>query len=232
MTEREAELLRRAGTGDSAAYGEIISKYQYLVYALALQVTRDRVAAQDIAQEVFITAYVALKELRSAGAFPSWLRTITRNRAIAWRRQQRRFVAIEDVEKLRHLPATAPESTADGSELDAFGAALKQSLDVVVSGGSLLSRLRGGNSMSARVVRQAPRNERFVRRAGVPAMLEPVLSRAGTQERSLHRSATTGSGTPDGQKTAGRSSAPRLDRVSLGTTGHRDGSVAPRHVPI
>ncbi|MEW6366567.1 MAG: RNA polymerase sigma factor [Acidobacteriota bacterium] len=128
MTEKEKELLKRAATGDSAAYGEIISKYRYLVYALALQVTRDHVAAQDIAQDVFVTAYVALKELRSAEAFPSWLRTITRNRAIAWRRQQRRFVAIEDVEKLRHAPVPAPESTTERRERDVFGSRVRRIL--------------------------------------------------------------------------------------------------------
>lgn len=124
MTERtEKDLLRDAAAGDAGAFGEIVRRYQKLVYAAAAQITRDPIAAQDIAQDAFITAFSRLSHLRSPSAFPSWLRAIARNAAFAWRRDRSRTVPLEDEAALRD-PAGGPEEeaqrSADRNEADAF----------------------------------------------------------------------------------------------------------------
>jgi RNA polymerase sigma-70 factor (ECF subfamily) len=53
----ERILLRKAAQGNFEAFGEIIKRYQHVVYALAVQITRDRGAAKDVAQDTFITAF-------------------------------------------------------------------------------------------------------------------------------------------------------------------------------
>jgi RNA polymerase sigma-70 factor (ECF subfamily) len=91
----EKFLLRKAAQGDIEAFGEIIKKYQHLVYAVAVQITRDRGSAQDIAQDTFISAFKALKNLRSENSFAPWLRSIARNLALSWRKEQGRFASLE-----------------------------------------------------------------------------------------------------------------------------------------
>lgn len=121
MSGEEKELLRRARKGDTVAFGEIVRRYQSLVYASALQVVRDPSAAQDVAQETFISAYASLPKLRSDDAFPSWLRKISRNAALAWRKEQARTTPLADA---RFPPTTAVESeaeaAADRMEADRF----------------------------------------------------------------------------------------------------------------
>ena len=46
--EQETTLVRRAREGDTAAFGEIIRRYQNLVFAAALQILRDRALAEDV----------------------------------------------------------------------------------------------------------------------------------------------------------------------------------------
>jgi RNA polymerase sigma-70 factor (ECF subfamily) len=58
-------------------------------------------------QEVFMTAYTRIKELRNAAAFGGWLATIARNRATDYRRQAR-----EPLE----LPAELPGGDAIESD--------------------------------------------------------------------------------------------------------------------
>jgi len=91
----ERFLLRRAAQGDTEAFGEIIKRYQHLVYAMAVRITRDPGAAQDIAQDTFISAFKALKNLRSENSFAPWLCSIARNMALSWRKERGRFTPWE-----------------------------------------------------------------------------------------------------------------------------------------
>ena len=69
MSREEKKLLRKTRKGDSVAFEEIVRRYQSLVYSSALQVVKDPAAAQDVAQESFIAAYLSLANLRSVDAF-------------------------------------------------------------------------------------------------------------------------------------------------------------------
>ncbi|MGA6994194.1 MAG: sigma-70 family RNA polymerase sigma factor [Candidatus Deferrimicrobiaceae bacterium] len=114
MAREEKELLHRAREGDTAAFGEIVRRYQSLVYSSALQVVRDPTAAQDIAQESFIAAYLSLKNLRSIDAFPAWLRKIARNMALAWRKEQGRQDSLGEPA----LQVTAPVARVEEVETE------------------------------------------------------------------------------------------------------------------
>jgi RNA polymerase sigma-70 factor (ECF subfamily) len=121
MPKHENYLLQKAAQGDTASFGEIVRRYQYLVYTAAMQIAKDPSAAQDIAQETFISAFAALKDLRSEEAFPSWLRTITRNTALAWRKQQDRLAPLEDAGDLPSATEASEMETEDErKEADAF----------------------------------------------------------------------------------------------------------------
>jgi RNA polymerase sigma factor (sigma-70 family) len=121
MAREEKELLRRARKGDTAAFGEIVRRYQSLVYSSALQVVRDPAAAQDVAQESFIAAYLSLKNLRSVDAFPAWLRKISRNMALAWRKEQGRQDSLGKAALQVTVPvARAEEAETERKEADRF----------------------------------------------------------------------------------------------------------------
>ena len=40
MPKEEKELLRKSGQGDAASFGEIVRRYQHIVYATALQIVK------------------------------------------------------------------------------------------------------------------------------------------------------------------------------------------------
>ncbi|HGK7304012.1 TPA: sigma-70 family RNA polymerase sigma factor [Stenotrophomonas maltophilia] len=84
--ERE---LPAASTGCQHAYGRIVLACQNTVTAIALAITRDRQASEDIAQEAFVKGWQQLHQLRSSTSFLPWLRQITRNLARDWLRAQR-----------------------------------------------------------------------------------------------------------------------------------------------
>ncbi|NJD62939.1 MAG: RNA polymerase sigma factor [Deltaproteobacteria bacterium] len=127
MPKEEIDLLRKSARGDAASFGEIIRKYQYLVYAAALQIVKDPAAAQDVAQETFIAAFATLKDLRSMEAFPSWLRRIARSKALAWRKEQDRFAPLEDAGVLPSpVEASEMEKNDERNEAEAFQAEVRK----------------------------------------------------------------------------------------------------------
>lgn len=80
----DALILRElpaARNGDHAAYGRIVAACQNAVTAVALAITRDVGASEDIAQEAFLNAWQHLERLHSPDSFLPWLRQITRNLA-------------------------------------------------------------------------------------------------------------------------------------------------------
>ena len=75
-------LVDKAKLGDREAYGELVTRFQSSVYAMALSRVRDPLEAQELAQEVFVHAMRKLPQLRDARCFAGWLRRITARMAI------------------------------------------------------------------------------------------------------------------------------------------------------
>ena len=85
MLRTELPAARR---GSHEAYGRIVRACQNTVTAIALAITRDVQASEDIAQEAFLSAWQQLDRLRNSASFLPWLRQITRNLARDWLRAQ------------------------------------------------------------------------------------------------------------------------------------------------
>jgi RNA polymerase sigma-70 factor (ECF subfamily) len=76
------ELVRLAQAGDRTAFGELVTRFEAAVFAMALARVRDAVEAQELAQEVFVHAMRKLPQLRDPRCFAGWLRRITARMAI------------------------------------------------------------------------------------------------------------------------------------------------------
>jgi RNA polymerase sigma-70 factor (ECF subfamily) len=84
----ESDLIRAAGLGDRAAFGELYSRYARMIHGILLA----RVPAsdaEDLVQDVFISALKQIPQLRNPGSFRGWLAAIARNRAIDYHRDAR-----------------------------------------------------------------------------------------------------------------------------------------------
>jgi RNA polymerase sigma-70 factor (ECF subfamily) len=82
-----ASLLRRAGGGDSAAFGELVRMHQASVYGIGLRMLGRRDAAEDLAQDVFLQLYRKLDSIESLEHLGFWLRRVAANLAIDWLRR-------------------------------------------------------------------------------------------------------------------------------------------------
>ena len=83
----EADLIRRAQAGDAEAFCTLAGGYERRVYALAYHYCRQRQDAEDLSQDVWLKAYAALSSFRFESSFYTWLRKITINCFLNYRRK-------------------------------------------------------------------------------------------------------------------------------------------------
>jgi RNA polymerase sigma-70 factor (ECF subfamily) len=98
VTDREVSLddtIRAVAAGDHDAFSRLYADFSRLVHAILLgRVPRRDV--DDLVQDVFVTAYTRIRELREPAAFGGWIATIARNRATDYLRQSREPVELPD----------------------------------------------------------------------------------------------------------------------------------------
>ncbi|MCP4603132.1 MAG: RNA polymerase sigma factor [Proteobacteria bacterium] len=80
-------LLTRCRKGEQAALTELFNSYVHAVYRWALFFGIDESGAEEVAQEVFITAMGKISKCRSDKHLPPWLFHITRGHASNYRRR-------------------------------------------------------------------------------------------------------------------------------------------------
>ena len=105
MRTGDGGIIQRCLNGEAEAFGFLVDKYRESVYAFAYARLRNFQDAEDVAQEVFITAYQKLGALRRWDNFFAWLYSITSNLCKNWKRSQsrrpdREFLADQDPEIL------------------------------------------------------------------------------------------------------------------------------------
>jgi len=101
MKSRKADetLIQEVLSGDRNAFGSLVARYQQSVFTLVGSMVHDLNAAEDITQEVFITAYTKLPELKDSKRFTAWLRKIATNTVRMWQRKPSNIKSQREVDQ-------------------------------------------------------------------------------------------------------------------------------------
>ncbi len=122
-------LIRKAQAGDAGSFEELVSLYQERVLTLSFYLAGNYADAQDLAQEVFVKAYVKLNSFRQEADLGTWLHRIAINLWSNMKRDRKfsSLVSLDDPlqtetgEFYRTVIATDqggdPQKVLDGKEL-------------------------------------------------------------------------------------------------------------------
>lgn len=116
----DEEILRllRNGRGEEA-FERVLSAYRRRVHALAYGVLRDRDAAEDVAQDVFVRLWKALPRYDGRAKLSTWIYAITRNASISALRRRRPEDSLSEpavLEDVESRTSTVPAAHEDGSD--------------------------------------------------------------------------------------------------------------------
>jgi RNA polymerase sigma-70 factor (ECF subfamily) len=108
----ESETIRRAQSGDAAAYNEIVQAYRKRILGTIFRLIGRAEDVEDVGQEVFVRLYFSLDQLRTVEVFEPWLYRLTVNAAYDYLRKLRRTrsVRMADLSLEQLSAADAAES--------------------------------------------------------------------------------------------------------------------------
>jgi RNA polymerase sigma-70 factor (ECF subfamily) len=75
----QIEVIEGCKAGDESAFAEIVLTYQKKVYNIAYRMLGNREEAKELSQEVFLSVFGSIKDLREDAKFEPWLTQMTLN---------------------------------------------------------------------------------------------------------------------------------------------------------
>lgn len=88
--DEEIAIINKIIAGNPDCFELLVSENQKIIYNLALKMTSNEEDALDISQEVFIKAYVNLKNFRGDSKFSVWLYRMAYNACLDFIRKNKR----------------------------------------------------------------------------------------------------------------------------------------------
>lgn len=89
----DVDLIARSRDGDVGAFEALVARHKRGVVAFAYGLVGDGRVAREVAHDAFCAVFYSLERLRDPEQFGAWVATITRNFALAHRRERRRRTA-------------------------------------------------------------------------------------------------------------------------------------------
>ena len=121
---RDADLARLARGGDPVAFRLLVERHQPMVRARARQLTSDQGDVDDIVQETFLQAFLALDRLRDPDRFAGWLAGIVLNVCRSLHRRAPVTLLADWPEPLHPTSADGQPSAEELDRADALRAAV------------------------------------------------------------------------------------------------------------
>jgi RNA polymerase sigma-70 factor (ECF subfamily) len=114
----EPELVKRAQSGDDAAFNEIVRAYRKRILGTISRLIGRPEDVEDVGQEVFLRLYYSMEQLRTPDMFEPWLYRLTVNSAYDYlrkrkRRKESRIADLTDAQVLRADADASGEATAE-----------------------------------------------------------------------------------------------------------------------
>jgi RNA polymerase sigma-70 factor, ECF subfamily len=92
-SDADRALIKRAQSGDTRAFDELVARHERRAHAIAMGLVRDQEDALEIVQEAFLRVYRGLHAFNGAASFFTWLYRIVKNLSIdlmrrpSWQRE-------------------------------------------------------------------------------------------------------------------------------------------------
>lgn len=87
--DQEVDWIQRAQGGDREAFGHLVERHTRRVFSLVSHLVRRRDDVEDLAQEIFLKAFVAIKSYNFESSFGTWLGRIAVNHSYDYLRRER-----------------------------------------------------------------------------------------------------------------------------------------------
>ena len=93
--ESDIELMLKTKAGDDSAFSELMNRHYKGVLNFIYRFTNMKENSEDLAQEVFVSAFQSLSAFRGDRAFVAWLAGIAKNKVKQHLRNENRNTRLQ-----------------------------------------------------------------------------------------------------------------------------------------
>ena len=134
MPPDDWDLVARARARDTGAFRELVERHRTRAYGLSLRMLRSPADAEEVTQDAFVRAWLALPQFRGESRFSTWLHRIVARRALdraeVLKRRRDREVGVEAME---HLAEERVETSGAALAMERMVAGLSDMQRAVVT---------------------------------------------------------------------------------------------------
>jgi RNA polymerase sigma factor (sigma-70 family) len=102
--------------GDTASFAILVNRHKDLVFTIAMNITRNREDAEEVAQDAFLKAFRSLAGFRKESSFPTWLYRIVYNESISKVRKKKVIMMDLQEEIMEIIPDEDLDEDAAGMD--------------------------------------------------------------------------------------------------------------------
>jgi len=114
--------------GESNAFSLLVDRYKHMVFTLALRILKNREDAEEIAQDTFLKAYIALKNFKGDSRFSTWLYKIAYYRSLDYLKTNKRQVETTFIDISEEYNIASMDNALDGLEVKERAGIIKQAM--------------------------------------------------------------------------------------------------------
>lgn len=97
MRNNQFQIIEKCKKGDLASKEWIYRKYAPLLLGICMRYIKDRMEAEDVLHEGFITIYEKIHQFEHKGSFEGWIKRIIVNKALNYLKSNNNSTDIEDI---------------------------------------------------------------------------------------------------------------------------------------
>jgi RNA polymerase sigma factor (sigma-70 family) len=86
--QSDTYYINKVLSGDKGAFSYLVNRYSTMVFSMALKLLKNETDAEDLSQEVFVSAYRSLASFKGNSKFSTWIYRIAYNKAISQLRKK------------------------------------------------------------------------------------------------------------------------------------------------
>ncbi len=99
LSDPDNQLMQKAGSGNRAAFKELVIKHQGTVTGIIYRYTGNHNEVEDLAQDIFLKIYKAASSYVPRAQFKTWLYKVVANHCLNFFRSQKRKAIITSLDQ-------------------------------------------------------------------------------------------------------------------------------------